>query len=323
MSRISDRECCYSWWEDNVRKIPAILVALAFAACASPDRPLEVQPLVDAAWLLENVDAVVTLDIRQDRPEAAYATAHIPGAVHSPYGTDPWRVTQDGVPGMMPRVQDLELLIGALGISNDDYVVIVPAGASAVEFGSATRVYWQFKVLGHEKVAILNGGFGAWTQAGYATEAGATRRPPATYTANLQPRLIASKEDVVAALESGTPLIDARSGNYYRGEVKSRASERHGTIAGAKHVPPEMMTVGNRGVLVDSAAVASLWNEAGVPLEGEQITFCNIGHLASLAWFASYEVLGNKEARLYDGSMVEWSADPELPMDNTDNPDRE
>ncbi len=306
-----------------MRKISAILLALVLAACASPERPLEVRPLVDAAWLNENIDAVITLDIRRDSPEAAYATAHIPGAVHSPYGTDPWRVTQDGLPGMMPRVQDLELLIGSLGISNDDYVVIVPAGESAVEFGSATRVYWQFKVLGHEKVAILNGGFGAWTEAGYPTEEGLTRRPPTTYTANLQSPLIASKEDVLAALESGTPLIDARSGNYYRGEVKSRAADRHGTIAGAKHVLPEMMTVDNRGVLVDSAGVASLWNEAGVPLEGEQITFCNVGHLASLAWFASYEVLGNKEARLYDGSLVEWSADAELPMDNTDNPNRE
>ena len=72
-----------------------------------------------------------------------------------------------------------------------------------------------------------------------------------------------------------------------------------------------------------STAAATLWNEAGIPLEGEQITFCNIGYLASLAWFTAYEVLGNREARLYDGSIVEWSADPELPMENTDNPDRE
>lgn len=223
---------------------------------------------------------------------------------------------------MMPRVRDLELLIGALGISNDDYVVIVSQGQSPIEFGAATRIYWQFKVLGHEKVAVLDGGYNAWLAAGYPTEEGVNRRPPLTYTANLQPPLVASKEDVLVALENGVPLIDARSANYYRGEAKARIAARYGTIAGAKNVPPEKLTVGNRGVLVDPAAAAAAWNEAGIPVTGEQITFCNIGHLASLAWFTAYELLGNKQARLYDGSLAEWSADPELPMENDDGPNQ-
>lgn len=304
-----------------MRALFVLGTTLILTACsASQERVLEVRSVVDAAWMNENIEAVMPLDIRQDRPGAAFADAHIPGAAHSPYGQDPWRVTRDGIAGLMPRVQDLELLIGALGISNDDYVVIVSQGQSAVEFGAATRVYWQFKVLGHERVAVLDGGFNAWLAAGYPTEEGVNRRPRATYTANLQPHLVASKEDVLAALESGIPLVDARSANYYRGEAKARIVQRYGTIAGAKNVPGERLTVENGGVLLDSIAAAALWNEAGIPVGGEQISFCNIGHLASLAWFTAYEVLGNKQARLYDGSLAEWAADPALPMENTDGP---
>ena len=306
-----------------MRRMLAFAVVLILAGCAAPtERRLEVQPLVDAAWLNENLQAVVPLDIRQDRPGAAFVDAHIPGAVHSPYGQDPWRVTQDGVVGMMPGAADLELLIGALGISNDDYVVIVSQGESALELGSATRVYWQLKMLGHEKVAILNGGFNSWLAAEYRTEKGVNRRPRATYTATVQPRLLAGKEDVLAALESGIPLIDARSANYYRGEARARMVQRYGTIAGAKNVPGERLTVANSGVLLDSATAAALWNEAGIPVDGEQIAFCNIGHLASLAWFTAYEVLGNKQVSLYDGSLAEWSTDPDLPMENTAGPNQ-
>lgn len=306
-----------------MRPVVAGLAALLLTACASPRVAEEVQPLVDAAWLNDNLDAVVVLDIRRGGGAgAAYEDGHIPGAIHSGYGVDPWRVVRDGVPGMLPPVADLERLIGGLGISNGDHVVIVPAGASAAEFGTATRVYWEFKVLGHEKVSILNGGYGAWVDAGYPVETDTHELAPTTYEANYQPRLVASKEDVIAAREAGTPLIDARSVDYYLGAAKSRVAARYGTIEGAKNVPQDRLTVNDGGTFVDAATAASLWDEAGVPTTGEQITFCNTGHLASLAWFAAYELLGNKDARLYDGSLAEWSSDPDLPMANTDNPNQ-
>jgi thiosulfate/3-mercaptopyruvate sulfurtransferase len=297
-------------------------VALLLAACAAPETSVEVRPLVDAAWLNENLDAVVVLDIRGPQANPGYQTGHIPGSVNSPYGQDPWRVTRDGVPGMSPPVMDLEPMLGRLGISNLDHVVIVTLGESAAEFGSATRVYWQLKVLGHERLSILNGGYRAWQTAGYSVEREMRQPEPATYRADYQPQLVAGAEQVLAAIESGTPLIDARDRRYYLGERKIRVAARYGTIAGARNVPTESYTVDGGGVFIDSATAAALWSEAGVPTEGEQITFCNTGHLASLAWFTAYELLGNKQARLYDGSIAEWSANPALPMERTDNPDR-
>jgi thiosulfate/3-mercaptopyruvate sulfurtransferase len=306
-----------------MRRTLGALALIAIVGCAGTERELDVRPLVDAKWLSEHLDEVVVLDIRAGgaggAAGAAYEVGHVPGAVHSPYGRDPWRVTRDGVPGMLPPVEDLERLIGGLGISNHDYVVIVPAGANAAEFGTATRIYWEFKVLGHDRVSILNGGYAAWEAAGYPVETERSVREPATFEARFRPELVADKEDVLAAIEKGIPLIDARSVDYYRGVKKSRVAARYGTIAGAKNVPQDRLTVENGGTFVDAAAVAQLWQEAGLPTEGEQIVFCNTGHLASLGWFAGYELLGNKEVKLYDGSLAEWSVDPELPMDNTGN----
>jgi thiosulfate/3-mercaptopyruvate sulfurtransferase len=291
-------------------------------ACAAPETSPEVRPLVDSTWLDTHLDAVVVLDIRRPQADPAFAVGHIPGSVHSPYGGDPWRVTRDGVPGMMPPIDGLELMLGGLGISNQDHVVIVTMGESAAELGSATRVYWQLKVLGHEKLSILNGGYRAWQASAYSVESGSSAPTPATYRADYRPQLVASAEDVSAAIAARTPLIDARSASYYVGERKSRVAARYGTITGASNLPTESYTVGGGGTFIDRSTAASLWNEAGIPIAGEQISFCNTGHLASLAWFAAYEVLGNKEARLYDGSLAEWSADPARPMENTENPNR-
>ena len=82
---------------------------------------------------------------------------------------------------------NLETLIGGLGIGNDDHVIIVPAGVNAVDFGSATRVYWTFKILGHDKVSILDGGYALWEAQGRTLESGSNRRAPKTFEARYRP----------------------------------------------------------------------------------------------------------------------------------------
>src|SRR5450631_3614743 len=142
--------------------IALVLIAAAPAAAA------DAQPLVSAAWLNSHLrDAnLVVLDIRSaidgSKPET-FARGHIPGAVHSDYDKAGWRVTRNGVPFMLPTVAELEKLIGETAIDEDSHVVVVPAGVSYTDFGSAARVYWTLKVAGLAKVSILDGGFAAWT----------------------------------------------------------------------------------------------------------------------------------------------------------------
>ena len=123
-----------------------LIMVLAFAASslamAESDRT---PPLVDASWLESNLNRnnLVVLDVRSgidnggDR--SSFQKAHIPGAIYSSYTGDGWRESRDGVTGLLPPVTSLERLIGGLGISNDNTVVIVPAGTGATDFGSVVE----------------------------------------------------------------------------------------------------------------------------------------------------------------------------------------
>src|SRR5699024_7632526 len=122
-------------------------------------------PLVDVNWLAQHLQAeqLVILDVRNETKDGpTFAAGHIPGAVHASYAHGGWRIERDGIVGQLPPVADLEIRIGQLGISNADTVIIVAAGAGPKDFASAARIYWTFKVLGHDNVAILNGGYRGW-----------------------------------------------------------------------------------------------------------------------------------------------------------------
>jgi len=295
------------------------LFAAAFAgglAAASPALAVEAGPLVDPAWLRANLEAddLVVLDIRNriDGGSAeTFAEGHVPGAVYSNYLEDGWRATVDGVPGKLPPVADLESLIGGLGIDNDDHVVVVPGGVSSTDFGSAARVYWTFKVLGHDAVSILEGGWSAWAADDanpIATGAGAPE--PAAFTATFRPELLATTAEVADAVAAGgVPLVDARPNEQYVGDAKHDAAVEAGTLPGAVNVPHSTFVVDEGRDVVDRDALTELLAQVGVAPEGPQIAFCNTGHWASVGWFALSEVAGNPDVSMYDGSMVEWTGE--------------
>jgi len=290
----------------------ALILSLAAPAVTA-------QPLVDGAWLEQRLDApgIVVLDIRNriDKgSRAVYARGHIPGAVHSDYIKAGWRTKVNEVPAMLPPTDHMERLIGSLGIGNDSHVVVVPAGVSAADYGSATRVYWTFKVLGHDRVSVLDGGYAAWVAEGRPVETGVVEPKPATFVATLRPQLFASHADVGAALSDGTTrLVDNRAQAQFVGKAKHKKAARAGAIPTAVSVPNDVFFDRKTGRLASRERLAARWREAGLD-ERELITYCNTGHFASLGWFVASELLGNEQASLYDGSMVEWSANADLPM---------
>lgn len=282
------------------------------------------QPLVDGDWVEGSLGKsdVVVLDVRNKIDKGSkeiYEKGHIPGAIYSDYLGDGWRTTKNGVAGMLPDAADLEVLIGGLGIGNDDHVVIVPAGVSAADYGSATRIYWTFKVMGHDKVSILNGGYALWTGQGRATESGSNRREPKTFKAQIRPELVASRDDVVQVVKTGRGaiLIDNRPPAQYMGEKKSDKAARYGAIPGARNIPQGGFYDGSGQKFTNLEQLGQMWRDAGIAEGSEQITYCNTGHWGSLGWFASSELLGNKRTRMYDGSIFDWSQQMELPMVNT------
>ena len=308
------------------RRAATLAASAAFLLAAAPQAAIAEAslPLVNVPWLLDNAgrDDLVVLDIRNQLDggsEAVYRAGHIPGAVYSDYLKAGWRTERDGVPGQLPQIETLEALIGELGISNDSHVVVVSAGTSALDMGSATRVYWTFKVLGHDKVSILDGGYRAYSADTAAPlESGWVEPLPDIFSAEFRPELVADRAAVQAAMQSGGLLVDNRPSEFYLGKKRHTWAKRAGTIPGAVSLP-EALFADDRGRFVKADGVADLLQRVGFsgsskPAEDETIMFCNTGHWASLGWFAQSEILGRKNVRVYDGSMVEWSAVSELPV---------
>lgn len=284
-------------------------------------------PLVTVDWVKNHIgkDGIVFLDVRGRLAGASkddYLEAHIPGAVWTNYLKDGWRMKDgNGTIAQLPQVPQLEALIGNLGIGNDSHVVIIPGGNAALDMGTATRVYWTFKVLGHDRVSILNGGMKAYTaETDKATgkpvnplESGDVEPFPDIFSAELRTDMLITKTDVVQASNSGGVIVDNRPYEQFLGITKHGKAKRAGTIPGARNLPENWLTE-NGGTFREKAAIEKLYKLAGVPTDGEQIAFCNTGHWASLGWFTAHEILGNRNVKLYDGSMVEWSADDQLTM---------
>jgi thiosulfate/3-mercaptopyruvate sulfurtransferase len=296
------------------RLVASVFLALAYAASAAAGTA---EPLVTLQWLKAHLTDphVLVLDIRSaidGGGAAAFDKGHIPGAVHSDYDKAGWRVTRNGVPFMLPTPAQLEKLIGETSIDEDNHVVIVPAGVHATDFGAAARVYWTLKIAGHPAVSILDGGFAAWQAASYPIEAGTKSPPPKIFTAKLNPRLLTEIGEVEAAENAGNAtLLDARPASFFTGRQRAPAAKAYGHIPGAVNLDSATFydPVTNRlRPTTELAAIATT-----LPA-GPVISYCNTGHWAATNWFVLSELLGKTGVTLYDGSMVEWTADPRRPV---------
>ncbi|MEZ5840159.1 MAG: sulfurtransferase [Hyphomicrobiales bacterium] len=266
------------------------------------------EPLVDVDWVVANLGkpGIVLVDIRGEKE---FERVHIPGSVYTDYGHDGWREKQGAAPGKLPAdPKQLAAVIGALGIDNDTHVVILPIGANAGDVGVATRIFWTFKVLGHDNVSILDGGliaYAAERKNGVPVnplEGGAMTATPKIFKVNLRPEMLVTVEDVeAAAAGNGVALVDARTPDEFTGAKRSP-----GTIHGARNLPEYTLVDEQGGKFLPVDQLKAKFAAAGVETAGDQIDFCNTGHRASLLWFVANELLGDKGARLYDGSITEW-----------------
>lgn len=299
----------------------------ALVALAAPVLALAADPLVSIDWVKASLGkpGIVLLDVRSGAgvSKDLYLRGHIPGAIFTDYAKAGWREkTSAGVEGQLPPPQQLEQVIGRHGIDNASHVVLIAEGRSAADMGAATRIYWTLKVLGHDNVSILDGGFTAWVanvdkdkRPVNPLESADVTPAPKTFRASLRQDMLVSREDVKQAIASKTPLIDNRPYDFHVGLTKSPAAKRAGTLPGAQSVPEGWLTENGGGMFRTKAQLTRIYDNQKVATSGNQITFCNTGHWASLGWFVSSEILGNKQARMYAGSMAEWTQDTGAPVD--------
>jgi thiosulfate/3-mercaptopyruvate sulfurtransferase len=305
---------------DFARGLRQLAAGIAFALLlGAPAMAADAQPLVSVQWLnghLKDADLVV-LDIRSaidGGGTKAYEAAHIPGSVHSDYDKAGWRVTRNNVPFMVPTAPELEKLIGDLGIDEDSHVVVVPAGVSVLDFGSAARTYWTLKVVGVKNVSILDGGVAAWKQADLPVDSGVQAPSPKIFTAALDKSIWAESTDVEKIEKSGgATLVDARPETFYLGKEKAPNAGAYGHIPGALSLDSSEFYDDKTNRLKSPAQLAVIAKQ--VPA-GPAVTYCNTGHWASTDWFVLHEVLGHKDAKLYAGSMVEWTSNANRPVES-------
>ncbi|MDO9319082.1 MAG: rhodanese-like domain-containing protein [Gammaproteobacteria bacterium] len=238
-----------------------------------------------------------------------FAASHIPGAANAPYPQ--WRGPQAN-PGSLPALEKLTALVQSLGIRADTPVAIVHQGTNPADMGSATRVYWTLKSLGITDLAVVNGGFAAWTEAGLPISSVADQIAPSTFVPQWSDKWRVTTAEVETLVSEGSArLIDARPDGFFKG-LQSSAG-RPGTIHGAGNLNFESWFDGNRmKELPQMSSILSSYPVQEAPLT---VSFCNTGHQASVNWFVLSELQGVPNTRLYAESMAEWSL-TDRPMDN-------
>ncbi len=288
--------------------------SVLFAGLALISNAFSAQPLLTPQELQAKLadPSVRVIDIRDPK---SYAANHVPGAVNAPYGQ--WRGAADN-PGELPPLPKLTTLVQSLGLTPATHAVVVSSGADATDFGASARVYWTLKVLGLKELSILNGGDKAWAQAGLAQNKDAAKVAASSFQPKLDTTQIASKEDVVQRVKAGdSVLLDARPASFFNGETRAPAAKVPGTLPGAVNFTHDKWFAPGSSAFVSTDIAKQIATSSPIDPAKETVSFCNTGHWAATNWFAMSEVLGQKNVKLYAGSMTDWSQDPNgLPMAN-------
>ena len=243
--------------------------------------------------------------------EAEYRERHIPGAVR--FSVDDIADKTSGLPHMLLGVAAFAEAAGNLGVSNDTKVVAYDANGGT---SASARVWWNFRVFGHDNVAILEGGLPKWLAEGRPTEGGMVTPPPATFKAAFRPELVRSRQDLIANVQSNAAqVVDARTVARFKGqEPEPRPSKKAGHIPGSMCVPVGTLVDPDAGMALRSPdEIAKRFRDAGVDLDKPIITTCGSGVTAAFLALGLYTA-GRGDIAVYDGSWAEWGNADDTPV---------
>ena len=270
--------------------------------------------LVETAWVEEHLEDDGVRIVEVDENPELYAEAHISGAIGFDWKAD----LQDQVRRSFLGPEQFGELMGSRGISNDHTVVLY--GDRNNWFAAYT--YWYFRYYGHDKVKLVNGPREKWIAEDRPTTTDAPSHSEAKFEAKAGDDAIrAYRDEVRAALDSDTRLVDVRSPQEYSGELIAMAgyeqegAQRAGHIPGAASVP-WAQAVEEDGTFKSADDLRELYSSKDVIANGNPIiAYCRIGERSAHTWFVLHELLGQDDVKNYDGSWTEWGNLVDVPIE--------
>ena len=277
--------------------------------------------LVQPGWLAGRLgdERLRVLDVTvQITPEfvtrsgrSDWEVAHVPGSV---FGDLLGGLSDQAAPAlmmMMPSSEQFAKEMGALGVGTGNQIVLYDARENMW----AERVWWMLRAFGFDDAAVLDGGWRAWTAQDRPVCSEPCSYTPAQFTARPRPGLFVSTQEVLAAIDDPeTTIVSAEGRRQHRGEIN--AYGRPGHIPGAKNV--------SAWAILDKASgryrpLGELREMCAPVISAERvITYCGGGIAASSLAFVLHR-LGHPNVAVYDGRLLEWCADPALPLELGDS----
>jgi len=280
----------------------AVLLLLPAAASAA-------EPFVTTEWLQANLPKVTVLDVRKVEE---FNEGHIPGSINVFYGV--WGIKKGVLLNELPSDDDLKDILSAAGIEPTTHVVVVSKGETMPLRTDATRVAWTLRYAGVENVSVLSGGIEKWIADKKPLSKDAVKPKAKPYRGKFNKQFLASKAHVMDALGKAV-LADVRPPEFFKGEKKLDFVPATGRIKGAVNLPPALLFNADNTYKSKAAIEAIAKPVVGADLDKEIIVYCDTGKVCTTWWLALHDLLGYRNVRVYDGSSMEWLADPAAPRE--------
>lgn len=271
--------------------------------------------LVSTEWVAQNLNNPKVRLVESNEDTLLYAQGHIPGAVQIDWTKD----LNDQVRRDYISKEEFEAMCEAHGISTDTTIVF---------YGDknnwwACYAFWVFKLFGHQDARVMDGGSLKWNAEGRETTRDVPSHAKGSYKAQARTdyKIRAFRDQVLAHVREGLPLVDVRSPQEFSGELlhmpayPQEGALRGGHIPGAKSVP-WAKAVNEDGTFKSAEALRELYEgQNGLSADQNIVAYCRIGERSSHTWFVLTNLLGYPHVRNYDGSWTEWGNSVGVPIE--------